>query len=91
MDSVSAHPFAEVTVTVYVPGVLTFNVDVVLADASFHKYVPPPVAVSAIDVVPQVSVVVEGAVIPAVGAVMSCVIVIDSVSAHPFAEVTVTV
>ena len=41
-----------------------------VANASFHKYVPPPVAVSAIDVVPQVSVVVVGAVMPAVGAVM---------------------
>ena len=47
---------------------LTFNVDVVVAEASFHKYVPPPVALSAIDVVPQVRVVVEGAVIPAGGA-----------------------
>ena len=47
---------------------LTFNEAVVVADASFHKYVPPPVALSAIEVVPHVSVVVEGAAIPAVGA-----------------------
>ena len=70
---------------------LTFNVADVLADASFHKYVPPPVAVSAIEVVPQVSAVVVGVDIAAVGAVMSCVMVIDSVSVHPLAEVTVTV
>ena len=62
---------AEITVTVYVPEVVTFNVAVAVADASFHKYVPPPVAVSAIDVVPHVSVVVEGEVIPAIGYVMS--------------------
>ena len=47
---------------------LTFNEAVAVANASFHKYVPPPVAVTAIDVVPQVSTVVAGAVIPAVGA-----------------------
>ena len=42
-----------------------------LADASFHKYDPPPVAVRAIEVVPQVSAVVVGAVMPAVGVVLS--------------------
>ena len=44
-----------------------FNEAVVVANASFHKYVPPPVAVTAIDVVPHVRTVVAGAVIPAVG------------------------
>ena len=91
IDSVSVQPFAEVTVTVYVPGVVTFKVAVVVADALFHKYVPPPVAVSAIDVVAQVRTVVAGAVIPAVGTAVLCVMVIDSVSVQPLAEVTVTV
>jgi hypothetical protein len=93
IDSVSVHPFAEVTVTVYVPAAVTFKVAELptVVDPLLHEYVPPPVAVKLIDVVEQVSTVVAGAVIAAVGAVMFCVIVIDSVSVHPFAEVTVTV
>jgi hypothetical protein len=73
IDSVSVHPFAAVTVTVYVAGALTLSVAVVPTTVVplLHEYVPPPVAVKLIDVVVQVSAVVAGAVIPAVGAVMS--------------------
>jgi hypothetical protein len=49
------------------------------------------VAVALKDVVVQFNSVDAGGVIPAVGAVIFCVIVIDSVSVHPFAAVTVTV
>ncbi len=52
---------------------------------------PPPVAVKLIPVAVQVRTVVVGAVIAATGAVLFCVIVMDSVSVQPFAEVTVTV
>ena len=52
---------------------------------------PPPVAVKLILVAVQVRTVVVGAVIAATGAVLFCVIVMDSVSVHPFAAVTVTV
>ena len=52
---------------------------------------PPPVAVKLILVVVHVRTVVVGAVIAATGAVLFCVIVMDSVSVHPFADVTVTV
>jgi hypothetical protein len=54
--------------------------------------VPPPVAVTLIEVVAQVRIVVpELFVIPAVGGVMFCVIVILAVLEQPFAEVTVTI
>ena len=43
------------------------------------------------DGVVQLTTVVAGELIPAVGAVLSLVIVIDSVSVHPLAAVTVTV
>ena len=56
-----------------------------------HEYVPPPVAVKLIEVVEHVSIVVAGAVIPAVGALVFCVMVIGSVSVQPLAAVTVTV
>ena len=52
---------------------------------------PPPVAVKLMLVVVHVRSVVVGAVIAATGAVIVCVIVMDSVSVHPFAAVTVTV
>ena len=64
--SVSVQPFAAVTVTVYVPGALT-EVPAVVAPL-LQAYVPPPVAVKLILVVEQVNSVVEGGVIPAVGA-----------------------
>jgi hypothetical protein len=89
IDSVSVHPFADVTVTVYVPAELTLVAAVVAP--LLQEYVPPPVAVKLIPVVVHVRTVVIGAVIAATGAVIFCVIVIDSVSVHPFADVTVTV
>ena len=52
---------------------------------------PPPVAVKLILDVVHVRTVVVGAVIAATGAVIFCVIVIDSVSVNPVGPVTVTV
>ena len=55
-------------------------------------YVPPPVAVTPIDVVVQVKIVVPVLfVMPAVGTVLSCVIVIEEVDVQPLVDVTVTV
>src|SRR5574344_2126398 len=57
-----------------------------------QEYVPPPVAVTEIDNVVQVKIVVPVLlVLPAVGGVIFCVIVIASVSVQPLAAVTVTV
>ena len=52
-------------------------------------YVPPPVAVTVVDVVVQLSA--PPPVMPADGVVTSCVIVTDDVEVHPLAPVTVTV
>lgn len=56
-----------------------------------HEYVPPPLAVSVIDVVAHVKVFVDGELIIATGGVIFCVIVCDVDAEHPFAPVTVTV
>jgi hypothetical protein len=48
------------------------------------------VAVALKDVVVQFNSVDAGGVIPAVGAVLFCVIVIDSVSVHPLDAIAVT-
>ena len=57
-----------------------------------HAYVPPPVAVTFIEVVVHVNTVVPVLfVIPAVGGVVFEVIVIFEVLEHPVAAVTVTV
>ncbi|MBK6966699.1 MAG: hypothetical protein IPH20_23085 [Bacteroidales bacterium] len=48
-------------------------------------------AVRLIEVTEQVRMVVEGGVMPAVGAAISWVITMLSVSEHPLASVTVTV
>ena len=74
IDSVSVQPFAAVTVTVYVPSVVT-EVDAVLSPVD-HAYVPPPVAVSAIEGVVQLTTVVAGVLMPAVGAIGWVLIVI---------------
>ena len=71
------HPFKEVTVTVYVPGEVTFSkafvpTTVVPFD---QEYVPPPVAVKLILVVVHVRILVLGVVIAAVGNELFCVIV----------------
>ena len=64
---------------------------VAVADPLLQLYVPPPVAVKPIEVVVHISAVVDGGVIPAVGAVVFDVIVILDVAVQPFAAVTVTV
>jgi len=92
-EAVAVHPFAEVTVTVYVFAAVTFSVEFVPTTAVpfDQEYVPPPVAVNGILVVVQVKVVALGALIPAVGATEFCVIVDDAVAVHPLVPVTVTV
>ena len=63
-----------------------------MVDPFDQEYVPPPVAVRLMDVVEHVSSVADGVLIPAVGGVtLPCVMVMLSVSAHPMAEVAVTV
>ncbi len=60
--AVAVQPFAPVTVTVYTPGLVTFNVADVprIVVPLDHEYVPPPFAVNAMLVVLQVSVLVFG-------------------------------
>jgi hypothetical protein len=91
--AVAVHPFELVTVTVYVPGVVTDNVALVPTTVVplDHEYVPPPVAVNVIAVVVQVNTVVVGVVIAAAGAVIFCVIVCEAVAIQPFVAVNVTV
>ena len=94
MLAASVQPLADVTVTVYVPGaVMESPVDVPTTLVPLdHEYVPPPVAVTLIDVVPQVRTVVpELLMMAAVGVVIFCVIVMLASSVQPLAEVTVTV
>jgi hypothetical protein len=89
--AVDVQPLELDTVTVYVPGA------VILADADepkllLHEYEPPPVAVTLIAVFVHVNKVEPVLfVIPAVGAVISCVIVMLEVDVQPLAPVTVTV
>jgi hypothetical protein len=68
-EAVATHPLAEVTVAVYVPGVVTFTVAEVptTADPFVHEYDPPPVAVNVMDGVAHVKTVVVGAVMAAIG------------------------
>lgn len=68
-DAVEEQPFELVTVTVYVPGVLTGKLAFVpiVAEPFDHEYVPPPVAVKVIDCVAHVRIVEFGAFIPAFG------------------------
>jgi hypothetical protein len=83
-----------VTVTVYVPGVVTVSpADVpTTVEALDHEYVPPPVEVKLIDVVVQFNSVVPVLLVIAVtGGVDVCVMVIDVVAEQPLALVTVTV
>jgi hypothetical protein len=70
--AVALHPLAPVTVTVYVPGVVTESVAFVPTTAVpfDHEYVPPPVAVSEIEVFAHVNTEVFGAVIAATGVVI---------------------
>jgi hypothetical protein len=77
VTAVAVHPFVPVTVTVYVPGVVTTSAALVPTTVVplDHEYVPPPVAVSVILVVVQFNTVVDRVVIAAAGAVIFCVIV----------------
>jgi hypothetical protein len=68
--AVAVQPFAPVTVTVYTPGLVIFNVADVprIVVPLDHEYVPPPLAVKVILVVAHVSILVFGFVlIAAVG------------------------
>ena len=69
MKAVFEQPFAEVTVTVQVAGVVTSSIDDVptTVDPLDHEYVTPPVAVSSMEVVLQFNSVTEGVLIAAVG------------------------
>ena len=90
---VAVQPLAAVTVTRYVAGDVTDNDALVptVVDPSDQEYVPPPVAVRLMDAVEHVSCVADGVLIPAVGAVISCVMVMLSVSVQLLAAVAVTV
>jgi hypothetical protein len=85
--AVAVQPFAAVTTTEYVPAALT----VLVADVvpSFHRYVPPPVAVKVMLVVEQSKIVV-GDVIEAIGNVVLEVIVVLVVAVQPLLAVTTT-
>ena len=91
---VAVQPLLLVTVTVYVAGLVTDKAALVptTIDPFDHEYVPPPVAVKLIVAVVQVNTVVEVLLmIPAVGAVVFCVMVTALVAVHPLLLVTVTV
>ena len=91
--AVAVHPFAAVTVTVYVPGAEMESVALVptLFEPFDQVYETPPVAVIGIEVVVQLRSVVAGILIAAIGAIMFWLIVCVAVAVHPFAPVTVTV
>ena len=93
IKSLAVQPFAAVTVTVYVPALETVKpaTELTVEVPSDQEYVPPPVAVKLIEVLIQsIWVTPVLLVIPTVGAVMSFVIDMLSVSVHPFEPVTVT-
>jgi hypothetical protein len=93
-ELVAVQPLLPVTVTVYVAGAETDNAAIVSTTAlpSLHEYVPPPVAVKLIEVVVQFKTVVAVLlVMPAVGAVIFCVIVMVLVALQPMLFVTVTI
>jgi hypothetical protein len=94
MPASELHPLAAVTVTVYVPAAVIerpATVDMTV-DPSVHEYVCPPVAVTLMAVMLQVSSVVPLLlVMPAVGAVLSFVMVMPASELHPLDPVTVTV
>ena len=91
MLSVSEHPLAAVTVTVYVPGEFT-NIPAELPRPLLHAYVPLPVAVNEMEVRLQVSSVLPVLlVIPADGAVLSSVVLTLVLAVHPLLAVAVTV
>jgi hypothetical protein len=87
IDALAVHPFEAVTTTEYVPAVVMVLVELVVP--SFHKYVPPPVAVNVMLEVEQSKTVVED-VIEAIGKVVLKVIVVLAEAVQPFAAVTTT-
>jgi hypothetical protein len=92
--AVVLHPFAPVTVTVYVPGLVTFKVaaDPRMVVPFDQEYVPPPVAVKAMEVRLHVSSLAFGALeMAAIGAAIVCVIVTLEVAVQPFAPVIMAV
>ena len=82
---VELQPLGLVTVTVYVPGLVTVKLEDVLPPV--HAYEPPPEATKVILVVVQVRTVLL-AVILVIGAKKLSVIVILVVASQPFAPVT---
>lgn len=87
--AVAVHPFAAVTITVNVPGVLIVGlavVGLVIVPGPVQLYPPPPVPVKLAVRVVQVKVVVLLAL--AVGVVVFCVMVVLAVAVHPLAAVT---
>lgn len=92
-DAVAVQPFAEVTVTVYVPGLVTLMVEVVptIAEPFDHEYVPPPVAVNVIDCVVHVKMLVVGMEIAALGNGLTVIVSAVVVTHHPVAGVNVYV
>ena len=91
MLEVAVHPLEPVAVTVYVPFVVMLCV-ALEPRLLFHEYESPPVAVTLIAVVEQVSTVEPVVlVIPAAGAVVFDVTVMLEVAVHPLAPVAVTV
>ena len=87
ITSVSMHPFKPVTVSVYVPGVVMVVVLVVetVVELLDQVYVLPPLPLSVMDGVLQVSTCVFGLVkITAVGFEISCVIAMLVVAVQPF-------
>ena len=91
-DAVFVQPFdGSVTVTVYVPGVVTAFV--VPVPPPLHAYVTPAVVDDAVNVtLVTVQLSTAGAAILILGVVMFCVTVADVVMVQPFAGlVTVTV
>jgi hypothetical protein len=87
VEAFAVQPLLAVTTTEYVPAVVTFFVAEVVP--SFHRYVPPPVAVKVILVVEQFKIVVSE-VIEAIGNVVLEVIVVLAVAVQPLAAVTTT-
>jgi hypothetical protein len=90
-------PFVPVTLTVYVPGVLTLIllfvvITVVPFDHEELTHPPAPEAANVITLILQSNTVVLAKdTIDVVGATISCVMFELAVPVHPFAPVTVTV
>jgi hypothetical protein len=87
VEAVAVQPLLAVTTIEYVPAVVTFLVAEVVP--SFHKYVPPPLAVKVMFVVEQSKIVVAE-VILAPGIEGSAVIIVEAVAVQPLLAVTTT-